>query len=198
MMTTRSSKWKRQLRAYLSLPAYLASLPLARESGGVPNYGASTWERLLDQTLAPWIDFRLHRPYPPIHPYESVGQYGERLACEYLRRKRYFILEKSFRAPGGEIDIVAAWKSRVVVFIEVKTWLHESPNDGGPADRVDERKQKTITNTALRYLKQHHLFSTTSRLDVIEVILEPLAKPGPQFRHFENAFEAIGKYQLFS
>lgn len=129
---------------------------------------------------------------------ESTGSFGERLAGDYLARKSYIVLERSFRASGGEIDIIAAWKKKTVVFVEVKTWVHSSVNQGGPSDRIDERKKRNITNTALRYLKQHHLLTTSARIDVIEVVLEPAPGVGPSFRHFENAFEATGRFQMFS
>jgi putative endonuclease len=37
----------------------------------------------------------------------NVGNQGEELACEYLKRLGYKILERNFRIRGGEIDIVA-------------------------------------------------------------------------------------------
>jgi putative endonuclease len=145
-----------------------------------------------------WQSYRLSLPYPPPFPGESVGAFGERLAAMYLERKGYFILERSFRTKTGEIDLIAVWKKKVLVFVEVKTGEHGPPSGEGPSDRVDERKQKKITDTALRYMKQHRLFGTSGRADVIEVVLRPETGNGPCFRHFESAFQASGLFQMFS
>jgi putative endonuclease len=152
-------------------------------------------EHWTDRCVQPWINYRLQRPYPPRKNNESIGAYGERLAVIYLNRKGYFIIEHSFRTRSGEIDIVAAWKKRQIVFVEVKSSLVQHENDGGPSDRVHEQKQKKITDVALRFMKQHRLFGTPGRADVIEVILHgPDGKPS--FRHFENAFQSIGAFQM--
>lgn len=148
------------------------------------------WER--------WYGYQLSRPYPAPYPNESVGAFGERLAAIYLERKGYFILERSFRTRTGEIDLIAVWRKKILVFVEVKTGEFGPPPGEGPSDRVDERKQRKITDTALRYMKQHRLFGTSGRADVIEVILRPESGNGPCFRHFESAFQASGQFQMFS
>lgn len=48
------------------------------------------------------------------------GKWGEKIAAFYLRCKGYEILEKRFKTPLGEIDILAR-KSKTLVAIEVKT-----------------------------------------------------------------------------
>lgn len=144
-----------------------------------------------------WVDYRLSRPYPAMELNEKVGEYGERVAAIYLQRKGYFILERSFRAKSGEIDIIAVWQRRVVVFVEVKTWKHDPGNVGGPSDAVDDLKQEKITRTALMYMKRHLLLESPGRADVIDIVLGETPH-SPQIRHFENAFEAVGQYQMFS
>jgi Holliday junction resolvase-like predicted endonuclease len=62
---------------------------------------------------------------------------------------------------------------------------------------VDDEKQRKITQTALIYCKRHGLLDTSGRADVIEVTFEELTRR-PIFRHIENAFEAVGNYQLYS
>ncbi|MFN7873797.1 MAG: YraN family protein [Pirellula sp.] len=143
------------------------------------------------------VKYRLGRPYPNREPQETLGAYGERLAALFLERKGYLILERSFRTKTGEIDIIASFRNSIVVFVEVKAWENNTSDGTGPSDRVDEKKQKKITDTALRYYKQHRLWGTPGRADVIEVIENG---PGgtPSLRHFEYAFEAVGQFQMFS
>ncbi|MEQ1825956.1 MAG: YraN family protein [Pirellula sp.] len=144
-----------------------------------------------------WVQWRLSRPYPRRLPTESVGQYGERLAAIFLERKGYFILERSFRIRSGEIDIIAVWQKRVVVFVEVKTWAMVLDNSGGPSDAVDDAKQEKITKTAMTYMKRHRMLECAGRADVLQIVLG--TKPtAPEFRHFENAFESVGNFQLFT
>lgn len=141
--------------------------------------------------------WQLSRPYPIQSSDETTGQYGERLAAIYLERCGYRILERSFRTRLGEIDLIAAWGDSCIVFVEVKTWWTEWQNAGGPSDAVDDEKQRKITQTALVYCKRHGLLDTSGRADVIEVTFDELTRR-PIFRHIENAFEAVGNYQLYS
>ena len=48
-----------------------------------------------------------------------MGAWGEALAAEYLRKKRYTILATNFRTRMGEIDLIAS-NRRYLVFVEVK------------------------------------------------------------------------------
>ena len=155
------------------------------------------WERARGRMWSEWSKWQLSRPYPIQSIGETTGQYGERLAAIYLERCGYRILERSFRTKVGEIDLIASWGDRCIVFVEVKTWGSAWENAGGPSDAVDEEKQRKITQTALIYCKRHGLLDTSGRADVIEVTFEELTRR-PIFRHIENAFEAVGNYQLYS
>ena len=102
------------------------------------------------------------------------------------------------RIKSGEIDLIAVWKRKVVVFVEVKTWASSWENAGGPSDAVDEKKQEKITRVALAYMKRHHLLESSGRADVIAVFASVQPGMQPEFRHFVSAFEAIGQFQMFS
>ena len=160
----------------------------------------SVVNRLLDvknQIRASWVAWRVSQPFPLRNHEESIGAYGERVAALYLQRKGYFLLERSYRQKSGEIDLIAVWQRRVVVFVEVKTWAMVRENSGGPSDAVDQRKQAKITQTAMIYMKRHRLLESAGRADVIEIVVG--SNPGhPLIRHFENAFEATGQFQMFS
>ena len=52
-------------------------------------------------------------------PRQNLGELGETLACDELRRRGYAILERRYRTRYGEIDIVAR-HGDVLVFVEVK------------------------------------------------------------------------------
>ena len=61
-----------------------------------------------------------------------LGAWGEALAAEYLRKKRYKILAAGYRCRFGEIDLIAANRT-YLVFVEVK--LRKSPDFAGSGSR---------------------------------------------------------------
>ncbi len=51
----------------------------------------------------------------------ETGKLGEDLASRYLKGKGYKIIERNYRKPWGELDMVAYSETGVLVFVEVKT-----------------------------------------------------------------------------
>ncbi len=112
------------------------------------------------------------------------GRHGEDLAAQYLARQGYRIIQKNFRAPCGEIDIIAEDKG-VWVFVEVKT--RTGLGFGPPAESVTYRKRQQISKTALVYLSQQRLLNAPARFDVVAVLLIKGAEP--QIELMKNAFD---------
>ena len=50
----------------------------------------------------------------------KFGDLGEKMACKFLKRKKYLILETNYQKRIGEIDIIAKFDG-MIHFIEVKT-----------------------------------------------------------------------------
>lgn len=95
-----------------------------------------------------------------------TGGHGEDLACEYLKREGYEILERNYRIRGGEIDIVAKDRE-YLVFVEVKTrWSHEY---GLPAESMTPWKIKALLKTAQFYLLKIGWDDGPYRLDFVSV-----------------------------
>jgi len=130
------------------------------------------------------------------HRTVPLGLRGEQAAIRYLRRLGYGIISHGQRDRGGEIDIIAV-DGKSVVFVEVKTRTADAADRDHPADAVDAEKQRRLTDLALRFLKRHELLEHESRFDVIAVIW-PLNDRRPTIEHFQNAFEAVGKGQMYS
>lgn len=123
-----------------------------------------------------------------------LGLRGERAAARFLRRRGYQIISLGQRLPSGELDIVAV-DGQTVVFVEVKTRCRV--DNGHPADAVDGEKQRRITDLALRFLQRHELLECSSRFDVVAVTW-PVDARRPLIEHFPDAFEAVGKGQMYS
>lgn len=96
-----------------------------------------------------------------------IGDIGESLAINYLKEKKYKILEINFSNCIGEIDIIAK-KNNNIIFIEVKN--RSSIKFGLPRESVNWKKQQKIRNVALSYLKLKRLLNTSCRFDVIDIL----------------------------
>ena len=118
---------------------------------------------------------------------KGIGNRGEEIAAAYLEQKGYAILERQFRTPVGEIDLIAR-DGRTLAFIEVKT--RRSTRYGQPAAAVGREKQRRITRAAMWYMmnKQRQGAAPPCRFDVAEVYASP--DGAWSVRHLENAFEA--------
>ncbi len=126
--------------------------------------------------------------------YHSLGARGERAAERFLRRLRYKIIARRERGRLGELDLVAV-DGRTIVFVEVKT--RRSHDKGHPAEAVGPQKQQRLTRLALAYLKRHDLLEYAARFDVL-AITWPADARKPTIEHIKNAFEAVGRGQMFS
>ena len=107
---------------------------------------------------------------------KKLGRAGEKQAVKYLKKKGYKILEKNYKNPFGEVDIIAK-KDDTVAFIEVKTRL--SDIFGAPSEAVDAARRKRYINAAKYYFIRGCPY--TVRFDVIEVYRG-------EINHIINAF----------
>lgn len=114
------------------------------------------------------------------------GAWGEALAAEYLRKKRYKILAQGYRTRFGEIDLIAQNK-KCLVFVEVKT--RKSGDFAAAREYVDRRKQDRLRVTASMYLS-HNPTDLQPRFDIIEIYAPQGAlTEKPEIQHWEDAFQ---------
>lgn len=111
-----------------------------------------------------------------------LGRTGEDLAAKHLEGRGYSILERNYRAPYGEIDLVAL-DNGTVVFVEVKT--RTTDVYGAPELAVDRRKQAHMVRAALGYLKHKKLHQMPCRFDVVAIS----GKDSDRVEVIQNAFE---------
>jgi putative endonuclease len=119
-----------------------------------------------------------------------LGDRGERAAARYLRRHGMRIITRSYHTAWGEIDLVAR-EAETLVFVEVK-----SRRRGTPAEAVTVEKQRHLTLAALHFLRRNNLLEQRCRFDVVAVVWPDERKP-PQIEHIRDAFEAVGRGQMF-
>ena len=114
------------------------------------------------------------------------GAWGEALAAEYLRKKRYKILCAGYHCRFGEIDLIVQDR-KYLVFVEVK--LRKSDSFAQAMEYVDRRKQDRIRVTASMYLSQNPT-KLQPRFDVVEIYApEGTQTANPQIHHMEDAFQ---------
>ncbi|HET6514885.1 MAG TPA: YraN family protein [Thermodesulfovibrionales bacterium] len=113
---------------------------------------------------------------------KPIGSKGEDLAVAYLKKKGYRILSRNFKAPVGEIDIIAE-DGNTVVFAEVKT--RRDTTFGRPFEAVDFRKREKMRKVALCYLKYSGK-EMPSRFDVLSIDMDG---DKSRIEHIVDAFE---------
>lgn len=99
----------------------------------------------------------------PVGAYDR-GVLGEQLACEFLVKKGYSIIERNYRIRGGEIDIIAM-DAKDIVFIEVK--LRKSSTFGYPEEAVGSVKLRRIAKAIKSYLHAKREKYSYIRFDII-------------------------------
>ena len=124
---------------------------------------------------------------------KEFGALGERLAAEYLKERKYKILEKNYKCKLGEIDIIAR-DGGEIAFIEVKTRSADPYLSGMYS--VDRRKQFHIMRTASWYT-EHKKLKLQPRFDVIEVEIKRSSGELVKIDHYKNAFSQTGDYARF-
>lgn len=113
-----------------------------------------------------------------------MGNYGEKVAADWLRSQQCRILARNFRGPRrGEVDIVAR-DGKLLLFVEVKTRRKGAKIRG--FDAVGKDKQALIERGANAWLKRLGTRNLPWRFDVIEVTVEHGEMP--KVNHIKDAF----------
>ena len=108
---------------------------------------------------------------------DRFGRWAERVAALFLALKGYRTLERRFRSPSGEIDLIAK-RGRLVVYVEVKARR-------GAQERAEvrDRQRRRIRRAAEHFLKlRPELSSCDQRFDVV------LIRPGAFPTHLKDAW----------
>lgn len=115
-----------------------------------------------------------------------TGPWGEALAAEYMRGKRFKIIAAGFHCRFGEIDLIVKDKKNLV-FVEVK--LRKSASFASAREYVNHAKQERIRTTAAFYLSQNPT-ELQPRFDVIEIYApQGVETKDPVIEHMEDAFQ---------
>lgn len=94
------------------------------------------------------------------------GQWGEELAARHYQRMSCRVLDRNWRSPTGELDLVVL-DGPTYVFCEVKA---RRSADFGPASAaVTVSKQRRIRQLAVEWLRAHDVHAHSIRFDVVAI-----------------------------
>jgi len=115
----------------------------------------------------------------------ETGQRGEDIACLYLERLGFKIIDRNYRRPWGEIDVIAQ-KGNDLRFVEVKTvvrniitplaplTLRGEEDDYEPEENIHPWKRRRLRRIIETYLLQNDLPDEVEwQIDAIAIYLNP-------------------------
>lgn len=107
-----------------------------------------------------------------------LGDNGEDIACSYLKKNGYEIIERNKHISiKCEIDIIAKFKHKIV-FVEVKT--RKTNAFGTPFEAITKNKYNNMKTGAISYATENNI--KDYQIDVIGITLRPEIK----IEHLKN------------
>ena len=111
---------------------------------------------------------------------QKIGKLGEDVACKFLMKHGFSILERNYTKKWGEIDIVAKKESKIY-FIEVKSKssifnkdvIHETNR---PEENMHPWKLKRLSRTVQTYLIHNRIGNIPWQFDLLVVYLDVVNK----------------------
>ncbi|NDF11969.1 MAG: YraN family protein [Proteobacteria bacterium] len=108
----------------------------------------------------------------------NFGHKAEWWVCLHLYLRGYSVLERRYKTPVGEVDIIAC-RGRMLAFIEVK-----ARQDANVQEVLSRTQQERISRAALLFIANNPRFATLSaRFDLVRV-----CAPW-HITHIENAWQ---------
>ena len=134
---------------------------------------------------------------------QKIGQLGEDIACTFLMKHGFTVLERNYTKKWGEIDIIAL-KEEKLYFIEVKSVSRPLENVSGQACSTDSNvtretnpferrpeenmhpwKMKRLSRTIQTYLIHKRIGNTPWQFDLLLVYID-LKNRTARVRTIEN------------
>ena len=123
---------------------------------------------------------------------QKIGELGEDVACMFLMKHNFSILERNYTKKWGEIDIIAEKKNKSY-FIEVKAvscktlpdFSKENPFIKRPEENMHPWKMKRLRRVVETYLISKRMGHTEWQFDLLLVYLN-LKEKKARIRKFEN------------
>jgi len=105
---------------------------------------------------------------------DELGRRGEEFAAAALTAAGFLILDRNWRCPQGDIDIVAT-DGDETVFVEVKT--RSSLAFGHPLEAITAQKLARLRRLAAAWCDAHTGNHDSIRIDAIAVVAPRVGQP---------------------
>jgi len=116
---------------------------------------------------------------------DDLGKRGERIAERALVAVGYEILDRNWRCPDGEIDLVAR-DGDCLVFVEVKT--RAGTGFGHPFEAISRRKLSRLRRLAAAWIGANGFVRGTARMRIDAVgVIAPRDAPA-HIEHLEGIY----------
>ena len=115
---------------------------------------------------------------------QNVGRLGEKRAEEHYLAQGHRLLDKNYRTPFGEFDLIFK-KAATTVFVEVK--CRSSLSFGRPEEAITFKKRNSLRKGMEYYRLGYEYVEQDYRCDVASIILSG----DGEVAHFE-VFENVG------
>ena len=99
--------------------------------------------------------------------HQALGRYGERLAERLLTEQGMVLLDRNWRCPEGEADLVLR-DGHTLVVCEVKT--RSSLDHGSPQEAVTGVKLERLGRIAQLWIDAHDVRPPEVRIDLVAVL----------------------------
>ncbi|MGB2115271.1 MAG: YraN family protein [Porticoccaceae bacterium] len=98
---------------------------------------------------------------------KAIGEWSEKLACDWLKIQGLKFLERNYFSQYGEIDLIMA-EQRCLVFVEVR--YRKNSTYGSAEESITLKKCQRLTATAESYLlTKNYGHNTAVRFDAIAI-----------------------------
>lgn len=98
---------------------------------------------------------------------QALGAYGEDVAARFLTEAGMVLLDRNWRCPEGEIDLVLR-DGRVLVVCEVKT--RTSYLCGTPHEAITDTKLDRLQRLGRAWMQSHGVVAEGARVDLVAVL----------------------------
>jgi putative endonuclease len=98
---------------------------------------------------------------------QALGAYGEDVAARFLTAAGLVLLDRNWRCPDGEIDLVLR-DGGVLVVCEVKT--RTSYLCGTPHEAITDAKLDRLQRLGQAWLQAHAVVAEGTRVDLVAVL----------------------------
>jgi putative endonuclease len=119
---------------------------------------------------------------------KSTGNLGEDIACGFLKKRGFKILERNHKEHFDEIDIIARSFDGILVFVEVKTMDVFLGSAILPEDHMTREKFRKIKRGCLMFIAKHPQIIDDKKGWRIDLIAISLSDDGGPYKinHYEN------------